>query len=88
MTGPEHYREAEKLLRLAGETQSSQLAADCQQAAQVHATLAVADQVARLVEPDPELSPEITAMVNDWLAQPACTACGGIGKAPDDRTDT
>lgn len=42
MTGPEHYRKAEDLLRLAAETEDVKLAADAQQAAQVHATLALA----------------------------------------------
>ena len=42
MTGPEHYREAERLMRMAAQTENSKLATDCQQAAQVHATLALA----------------------------------------------
>jgi hypothetical protein len=41
MTGPDHYREAECLLRKA-EGQELELAADTHAAAQVHATLALA----------------------------------------------
>ncbi|GAA0638057.1 hypothetical protein GCM10010174_69870 [Kutzneria viridogrisea] len=41
-TGPEHYREAEKLLRMAADTENTTLASDCEQAAKVHATLALA----------------------------------------------
>ena len=41
-SGPDHYQEAERLLTMAAQTQDTKLAADCQQAAQVHATLALA----------------------------------------------
>jgi hypothetical protein len=42
VTGPEHYREAERLLNTAVNTSSSSLAADCRELAQAHATLALA----------------------------------------------
>ncbi len=41
MTGPEHYKEAERLLR-AAETARTEHVGEIQQAAQVHATLALA----------------------------------------------
>lgn len=47
MTGPEHYREAEKLLREAGDTVSESVdLAPMLVEAQVHATLALAAAVA------------------------------------------
>lgn len=52
MIGPEHYREAEKLLHIAAQTANTKLAADCQQGAQVHAMLALAAATA-LVTPEP-----------------------------------
>jgi hypothetical protein len=39
-TAYEHFAKAEELLHIASETGDVKLAADCQQAAQVHATLA------------------------------------------------
>lgn len=43
MTGPEHYREAERLLAVcAGPQRGSELDAACTAAAQVHATLSLA----------------------------------------------
>jgi hypothetical protein len=42
MTGPEHYREAERLLGEAVETHDGQPADTCLARAQVHATLALA----------------------------------------------
>lgn len=42
MNGPEHYLKAEQLLHIGAETQDTALALDLQQAAQVHATLALA----------------------------------------------
>lgn len=42
MTGPEHFREAERLLRVGVNQRGSELGAICTAAAQVHATLALA----------------------------------------------
>ncbi|MFE3487502.1 helix-turn-helix domain-containing protein [Streptomyces griseus] len=55
MTGPEHYRESERLLKVATKSPSGQQRIDCLAAAQVHATLAtkqdpVREQLATLLE--------------------------------------
>lgn len=42
MTGPDHYRESERLLKVATDSPSGQQRVDCIAAAQVHATLALA----------------------------------------------
>lgn len=65
MTGPEHYIEAEKLLRIAADTECTELAADCQEAAQVHATLALTAATAQAGLPrtsDEEWYPWIEAV--------------------------
>lgn len=84
MTGPEHYREAEKLLR------DQYRDADSIAAAQVHATLAVTDRLGELLaawqhdvdsEPiTPEFEEQVRQAVGDWLTRPNCEACGGSGK--------
>ncbi|MYX67306.1 hypothetical protein K388_05037 [Streptomyces sp. KhCrAH-43] len=55
MTGPEHYRESERLLKVATKSPSGQQRIDCLAAAQVHATLAtkqdpIREQLATLLE--------------------------------------
>lgn len=42
MTGPEHYRESERLLKVATTSPSGQQRVDCIAASHVHATLALA----------------------------------------------
>lgn len=42
MNGPDHYREAEKLLFIAEKTENTNVARGCERQAQVHATLALA----------------------------------------------
>jgi hypothetical protein len=42
MTGTEHYRESERLLKVAAKSPSGEQRVDCLAAAQVHATLAAA----------------------------------------------
>ncbi|MEU1443050.1 hypothetical protein [Streptomyces mirabilis] len=55
MTGPDHYRESERLLKVATESPSGSQRVDCIAAAQVHATLAdrqdpVREQLATLLD--------------------------------------
>ena len=72
MTGPEHYKEAERLLAVcAGPQRGSALDAACTAAAQVHAALAVAAAFAEVSPtsywhevagtPRPGNGPEVTA---------------------------
>jgi hypothetical protein len=46
MTGPEHYCESERLLKVAAKSPSGEQRVDCLAAAQVHATLALAASTA------------------------------------------
>lgn len=63
MTGPEHYREAERLLAVcAGLQRGSELDTACTAAAQVHATLALAAATALSDAPQGGMGG------NDWTA--------------------
>ncbi|SCL32137.1 hypothetical protein GA0070616_4394 [Micromonospora nigra] len=71
MTGPEHYREAEKLLTDAaippGERDYTAPSLEVLLAAQVHATLALAAATA-INDPDPSGSGQPSWATEDWEA--------------------
>ncbi|MEU9323261.1 hypothetical protein AB0D91_05515 [Streptomyces canus] len=68
MTGPEHYREAERLLKVATKSPSGQQRVDCIAAAQVHATLAHAAAAAMSAPVEDDLAGFTVEDRDAWYA--------------------